>query len=167
MEMLNENIKTTFSPDTDNIAQSDELNPASDGNGSTDSEYAKRKRANSIARITAITISVTLIGVGGGIMLVNSFVKEPTISSISVTYNNNICAYSFDVSNQSKRSTIFEMKGGEEILFTLDVTNEGHYENNVEFNYKGIVDWDITFTNGFDYKKTIISGSFTTYIEEA
>ena len=162
-EVKNDNLKTTFVPDTDNLATSDELSPIMDNSSISDSSYAKRKRAAKITQLSLITISIVLIGGGTAMTIGNAFITAPNISSLKIEAIEGGISYSFKIKNDRNYKTYFEVKPQSGMTYKLDVKSSKLYEgeiNDIGYNVK--VKWKFHFTNGLDYTKSIKEGSLYT-----
>ena len=152
----------------DNTGISDELSPKDQ-----DSNYARSKRGGKIS--TALSLfaisGATLLT---GASLLSSFIKEPTLSEVSLVPSQNQISLSLKISNPQGLkvlSSLFEYGEGQiklekdsslkeetEMTFKGDKVFSYVYEN-VDFQKENVI--RISFTNNIDYTKIIFEQTVT------
>lgn len=142
----------------DNTGISDELSPKDQ-----DSAYARSKRGgkNSTAlSLFAISGAALLTGAS----LLSSFIKEPTLSEVSLVPSQNQISLSLKISNPQGLkvlSSLFEdssLKEETEMTFKGDKAFSYVFEN-VDFQKENVI--RISFTNNIDYTKIIFEQTVT------
>ena len=164
-ELAYDNIATTFSLSTDNVATSDELSAPPVYENGKDTLYAKNHRAKKITTISLITLSATAALAAGGSVITNAFVGDPpSISSdgvVSLVSGTDVLHYEFEVTNKRHYKTVLKVYVDKTETFTLDITEPGPYigeTGHLGFGVSGT--FKAVFGNGLDYKQQIWAGSF-------
>lgn len=142
----------------DNTGISDELSPKDQ-----DSAYARSKRGGKIS--TALSLfAISGAALLTGASLLSSFIKEPTLSDVSLVPSQNQISLSLKISNPQGLkvlSSLFEdssLKEETEMTFKGDKVFSYVFEN-VNFQKKNVI--RISFTNNIDYTKVIFEQTVT------
>lgn len=142
----------------DNTGISDELSPKDQ-----DSNYARSKRGGKIS--TALSLfAISGAALLTGASLLSSFIKEPTLSDVSLVPSPNQISLSLKISNPQGLkvlSSLFEdssLKEETEMTFKGDKVFSYVFEN-VDFQKENVI--RISFTNNIDYTKIIFEQTVT------
>lgn len=142
----------------DNTGISDELSPKDQ-----DSDYARGKRGGKIS--TALSLfAISGAALLTGASLLSSFIKEPTLSEVSLVPSQNQISLSLKISNPQGLkvlSSLFEdssLKEETEMTFKGDKVFSYVFEN-VDFQKENVI--RISFTNNIDYTKVIFEQTVT------
>ena len=142
----------------DNAGISDELSPKDQ-----DSNYARSKRGGKIP--TALSLfAISGAALLTGASLLSSFIKEPTLSEVSLVPSQNQISLSLKISNPQGLkvlSSLFEdssLKEETEMTFKGDKAFSYVFEN-VDFQKENVI--RISFTNNIDYTKVIFEQKVT------
>lgn len=142
----------------DNAGISDELSPKDQ-----DSTYARSKRRGKIS--TALSLfAISGAALLTGASLLSSFIKEPTLSEVSLARSQNQISLSLKISNPQGLkvlSSLFEdssLKEETEMTFKGDKVFSYVFEN-VDFQKENVI--RISFTNNIDYTKVIFEQTVT------
>lgn len=142
----------------DNTGISDELSPKDQ-----DSAYARSKRRGKIS--TALSLfAISGAALLTGASLLSSFIKEPTLSEVSLVPSQNQISLSLKISNPQGLkvlSSLFEdssLKEETEMTFKGDKVFSYVFEN-VDFQKENVI--RISFTNNIDYTKVIFEQTVT------
>lgn len=156
LEVNNNPISNWDKPD--NTGTSDELSPKDQ-----DSEYARSKRGSKFSTaLSLFAISGAALLTGGS--LLSSFIKDPTLSEISLLPSQNQISLSLKISNPQGLkvlSSLFEdsiLKEETEMTFKGDKDFSYVFEN-VDFQKENVI--RISFTNNLDYTKVIFEQTVT------
>lgn len=161
-----ENIKTTFSNNTNNLATSDELQVDPIYVRKMRNSYAASKKGQKVITITGISLLLTATAILSGNIISNVFiVNPPTIveSNFLILENTDTLSYNFTLTNKGNYKVTFKVSCNKETLYTLDCSNPDNYTGeilNIGLDKK--VHYDISFTNRFDYIKSILNGNLYT-----
>lgn len=156
LEVNNNPISNWDKPD--NTGTSDELSPKDQ-----DSDYARSKRGGKFSTaLSLFAISGAALLTGGS--LLSSFIKDPTLSEISLLPSQNQISLSLKISNPQGLkvlSSLFEdsiLKEETEMTFKGDKGFSYVFEN-VDFQKENVI--RISFTNNLDYTKVIFEQTVT------
>ena len=156
------NTPITFSNTTNNIATSDETTADPIYQRQMGTNYSRAKKVSRVVIITGVTVAFTAIALSTGGALRNVFILKPTeVSNANIVLNESTLSFSFTIKNPLKYvSTYFVDINGVNVL-TESCQEEGDYNG----EYSPIASGDkvkfyVTFTNSFDYFKTIYTKEF-------
>lgn len=142
----------------DNAGISDELSPKDQ-----DSTYARSKRRGKISTAPSL-FAISGAALLTGASLLSSFIKEPTLSEVSLVPSQNQISLSLKISNPQGLkvlSSLFEdssLKEETEMTFKGDKVFSYVFEN-VDFQKENVI--RISFTNNIDYTKIIFEQTVT------
>ena len=156
------NTNITFSVATNNIATSDETSADPIYQRQMGTLYSKSKKVTRVLTIAGLSVAFTAIAVSSGSVLKNIFVPTPpAINFPTVTFTEEKIVYSFSVSNPKNYVTTYCL----EINGTRVIEESCRETKDYVGEYSPVVAGDkckffITFTNSFDYYKTIYTNEF-------
>ena len=159
------NIKVTFTPDTNNIATSDELKVAGVFTDSKNRSYTYKKRiVKGVAAVGIGLVSISGIMQGKG-LISNNLIKDPpeiTSHNIVLLEGTDTLSYEFTVINKTNNyNVIFLVNVNGIEKFKLDVSIPDTYKGEVkDLGYNNTINYSLTFNNKLDYEKTLLSGEF-------
>lgn len=160
------NIETTFTNNTNNLATSDELQVDPIYVRQMRNSYAASKRGKRVITIAGISLILTATAILSGNIISNVFiVNPPTIeeSNLLIVENTDTLSYDFTLTNKGNYKITFVVSIGKETVFTLDCSVTDTYTGEVkDLGLDKKVHYDISFTNRFDYKKSILNGNLYT-----
>ena len=159
------NLNVTFSPDTNNIETSDELNVGPVYQYETDTNYAKRKRTAKALTIAGLSVAFTATLVSTGAILTNIFITNPPkLENVSYVVDEKGFEYSFTITNDSKYKVYYYLKLDNEKVLEEDCSTNGDYAGVYTDVKDGqSLEFIIEFTNSFDYIKAI--SNYQTIVE--
>ena len=151
------NLNITFSNTTNNTATSDELTAALMYQDKMGTEYSKKKKLKKIVGLTGITILTAAAAIKTGGYISNGFVTDPpTIQNSAFTVVDGEFRFSFEVENNRHYKVIYYIDVNKENIVSEDCTEAKLYEGTFsEFEKGDECVFYITFSNNFDYKRTI------------
>ncbi len=166
-----DNIKTTFDNDTNNIAQSDELEAGPVATIKMGTAYSASKKISRAVVIAGFTISVTATAVLGSGIGKNVYVKNvPVLGVVGFEFKKDtfklLYTFSLKENKNSYPITFSVVEDKEKTIYTLDCSKVNMYTGEVvgftighEYVYK------ISFSNNLDYIGILRKGTVETYKE--
>lgn len=139
----------------ENLKRSDELDVGENNVMKGDSYYARNKRIARTNRIVILTLSITAILTGGGVLLANALLgKEPVINNFDNFFSveGNVFSYTLDVTID--RSELIMNITNSEIVYTTDIKESGVYADDVILDSGNYI-VNFISTNHFDYKRVL------------
>ena len=163
-ELKYNNTNITFTQDINNTATSDELSAPLMYQDKMGTEYSKRKRVGKVIGVTGIVLITTAAAIKVGGLLSNGFVIDPpTVTDTVYVVMHNEFSYKFHITNERNYEVIYYIDvNGKHIvkeMCTEELTYEGTFS---EFQEGDTCEFYITFTNRFDYRRTIEKVRFNT-----
>ncbi len=163
-ELKYNNTNISFSPNVNNIATSDELTAALMYQDKMGTYYSRRKRVGKIIGATGIAIITTAAAIRIGGMLTNGFILDPpSVAEKEFVLKDNEFHYKFNIKNVRKYEVIYYIDVNSEHIVKQECSKELTYEGTfTDFKEGDICEFYITFSNRFDYRKTIEKITFNT-----
>lgn len=164
-EIPYDNLATTFDNSPNNIQTSDELEADAVYTNKMGTSYSISKALTKAATIVGFSVTT---GVGGVLLMQNTFVTAPTISdnTISVSKELDELSYSFTIKNEKNLKCLFEIKSSEKTFVSLDVSPSNTYEGKVEnIGYNIELTYKLSYSNNLDYSAILWQGTLTTISE--
>ena len=161
-ELYYDNTKITFSTETNNIETSDELTADPIYQNQMGTKYSRSKRnAGKVVVITGLSVVFTAAAITSGSMISNIFiVSPPTISNPTFSITENGFAYSFSITNKFSYKSTYFIKLDNVVVLQQDCTQAGDYSSIfADLGDAKKLDFYVSFTNPFDYVKTIYNYS--------
>ncbi len=160
------NIKTTFTNNANNLATSDELQVDPIYVRKMRNSYAASKRGQKVITITGISLLLTATAILSGNIISNVFiVNPPTIveSNMLILENTDTFSFDFTLTNKGNYKVTFKVTVDKETIYTLDCTVPDTYTGEIpDIGFDKKIHYDVSFTNRFDYKKSILNGNLYT-----
>lgn len=156
------NTPITFSNTTNNIATSDETTADPIYQRQMGTNYSRAKKVSKAVVITAVTVAFTAIALSTGGSLRNVFILKPTeVSNANVVLESDTLSFSFTIKNPLNYVSTYCI----DINGTNVLKESCQEERDYVGEYSPIVSGDkvkfyVTFTNSFDYFKTIYTKEF-------
>ena len=152
-----DNTKTTFTPNPNNIATSDELEASALYQTKMGTNYSKSKNIMRAFNITGVSLILTAAAIRTGSFISNVYVlNPPSVSFATCQVKDHTFEAEFTISNPNGYEIYYYLTvNGEEIL-KEDCKEEKTY--NVSYSHLQANDegsFYIQFTNRVDYKKII------------
>lgn len=166
-----DNIKTTFTNNTNNIQTSDELQADPVYVRKMGTAYSIGKWTKRITVAVGFTITVTAAAVMGGLGK-NAFVPDPPkAEGINFEYSKdlNTLSYYFNIKENKRNYPItfsVTIEGEKNPYYTLDCTQIGEYKGVVgDFEIGHFYVYSLSYSNRVDYTNTLSKGKINTYRE--
>ncbi len=156
-----DNIKTTFTGDTNNSYSEDVL--LMDPIYQVNTKVEQRKKVSKTVNIVGISLAFTATAIAGGAVLTNVFIQNPpTVSNVSTKVDGDTFYYEFSITNKKGYKVTYTIELNDKVVSSDVVSSSKHYS----FTYSPVSNGDkiyfhIDFTNSIDYHKVIHQ---TTYI---
>lgn len=161
-ELVYDNSKVTFTGQTDNTAQSDELDAPLMYQTTMGTSYSKGKSVARAFNFAGISLILTAAAIKTGSLISNAYIlNPPSINDINYVLEGHSFSVEFSVANQGKYRIVYYLYINDEKVLNEDCSDEKTYS----VSYDQLSQGDdylfyIEFTNSVDYKKTIESYSF-------
>lgn len=159
------NTATTFSPNTNNIATSDELSADPNYVRKMGTAYSAGKWVKRVVVITGITLTISAAAILGGNYITNVYIgKVPVLATGTVfELEQDSLKYQFTLeSNANNYPVTFKVYDDKTTVFTMDCTEVKEYIGSVDsLGYGKDITYEIYFTNRLDYRKSLIKRTLT------
>lgn len=158
------NTNITFSTATNNIATSDELSASPIYQEKMGTNFSRAKKVGKAVNIVGLSVIFTATAFASGSILSNIFiVNPPTVSVEKFEIEANTISFSFAIKNTQNYKTTYYIVLEGDVVEKVDCSETGEYSNSyvADVNKATNGNFYISFTNSFDYRKTIFTKSFT------
>lgn len=157
------NANITFSVATDNTATSDETSADPIYQRQLGTNYSRGKKVAKAVVLTGMALTITAVAISGGSLIRNIYVPSPpTVSNPVVSVSEGVLSYSFAIENKLGYVTTYFIDINGTNVLKEDCREAKEYVGQyspVEPGSK--CKFYVTFTNSFDYIKTVYTTEFT------
>ena len=156
------NTNITFSVATNNIATSDETSADPIYVRQLGTNYSRSKKVGKAVVLTGLALTITAVAISGGSLIRNVYVPSPpTVTNPTFSVSDGKLSYSFTIENKLGYVTTYfiDINGTNVVKEDCREAREyvGEYSP-IEAGSK--CKFYVTFTNSFDYIKTVYSTEF-------
>lgn len=162
-ELNYNNSNITFSTATDNIATSDELSASPIYQQQMGTKFSRGKKVGKAINIVGLSLIFTATAVASGSIITNIFiVNPPTVEMKNIAVSGNTLTYDFVIENKQNYKTTYFIELNRKTVYQESCSEAKEYSSSYEFDVgkKSDAKFYISFTNSFDYRKTIYTKSF-------
>ena len=153
------NTNITFSVATNNTATSDETSADPIYQRSMGTAYSRGKKVSKAVVITGIAITFTAVVLSGRAIIRNIYVPSPPeVVSPTILVEEGVFKYSFIFTNKLEYKSTMYLNIDGKVVLEKDCSEAKEYSGEYSPVAKGSkYKFYVTFTNSFDYYKTIYS----------